>query len=40
MTGLEKTTEIFKAMMNSICNFLSLTMETELDFGPVNMGEE
>ena len=28
MTGLEKTTDILKAMMNSICNFLSLTMET------------
>ena len=35
MTGLEKTTEILKAMMNSICNFLSLTMETEVDFNGV-----
>ena len=35
MTGLEKTTEILKAMMNSICNFLSLTMETEVDFDGV-----
>ena len=35
MTGLEKTTESFKAMMNSICNFLSLTMETATDFGGV-----
>ena len=35
MTGLEKTTEVFKAMMNSICNFLSLTMETATDFGGV-----
>ena len=31
MTGLEKTTEILKAIMNII----SLTMETEVDFGGV-----
>ena len=42
MTGLEKTTEVVKNMMNSICNFLSLTMETEADFNgklPTGFGD-
>ena len=29
MTGLEKTTEILKQIMNDICGWLTLTMETE-----------
>ena len=32
MTGLEETIEVMKAMMNSICDFLTLTMESNLDF--------
>ena len=35
MTGLEKTLEIIKAIMNSICNFLKLTMESVMDFDGV-----
>ena len=35
MTGLEKTLEIIHAIMNSICNFLKLTMESVLDFDGV-----
>ena len=35
MTGLEKTLEIIKAIMNSICNFLKLTMESVMDFNGV-----
>ena len=35
MTGLAKTIEIMKMMMNSICSFLKLTMESEVDFGGV-----
>ena len=32
MTGLQKTLEVIKGMMNSVCNFLTLTMESEDDF--------
>ena len=32
MTGLEKTLEVIKAIMNEICNFLTLTMESCNDF--------
>ena len=32
MTGLEKTLEVMKAIMNEICNFLTLTMESCQDF--------
>ena len=32
MNGLEKTSEVMRDMMNSICNFLTLTMESILDF--------
>ena len=32
MTGLEKTLEIMEQMMNSVCDFLNLTMESILDF--------
>ena len=32
MTGLEKTIQIIKAIMNMICNFLALTMESCMDF--------
>ena len=35
MTGLTKTIEIMKMMMNSICSFLKLTMESQVDFGGV-----
>ena len=33
MTGLEKTIQVLKMMMNSICDFLNLTMESAVDFG-------
>ena len=33
LTPLQKTTEIISGMMNSICEFLTLTMETGEDFG-------
>ena len=33
MTPLQKTTEVLEGMMNSICSWLKLTMETEDDFG-------
>ena len=33
MTGLEKTIQVLKDMMNSITSFLKLTMESEIDFG-------
>jgi hypothetical protein len=33
MTGLQKTTEILKGIMNGICGWLNLTMETEEMFG-------
>ena len=32
MTGLKKTLEGMRDMMNYICNFLTLTMESVLDF--------
>ena len=32
LTTLQKTTEILSGMMNSICAFLTLTMETADDF--------
>ena len=32
MTGLQKTVEVIKHMMNSICDFLVLTMESGDDF--------
>ena len=32
MTGLEKTLQVIQAIMNSICGFLKLTMESVLDF--------
>ena len=32
MTGLEKTLEIIQSIMNNICNFLKLTMESVMDF--------
>ena len=32
MTGLEKTIQIIQAIMNEICNFLALTMESCMDF--------
>ena len=32
MTGLEKTIQIIQAIMNEICNFLTLTMESCMDF--------
>ena len=32
MSGIEKTLEIMEGMMNSICSFLKLTMESCLDF--------
>ena len=35
MTLLAKTTEILKNIMNSICSWLELTMETEEMFGGV-----
>ena len=35
MSGLEKTIEIVKCMMNSVCNFLTLTMESIIDFDGV-----
>ena len=35
MTGLQKTTEIKKQIMNDICGWLTLTMETEDMFGGV-----
>ena len=35
MTGLAKTMEILRMIMNSICSFLNLTMESEVDFGGV-----
>ena len=35
MTGLEKTVQIMEGMMNSICSFLKLTMESCLDFDGV-----
>ena len=33
MTGLQKTIEVMKCMMNSICNWLTFTMESVEDFG-------
>ena len=33
MTALEKTTEIMEEVMNSICGWLNITMETEIMFG-------
>ena len=33
MAGLEQTIQVIRAMMNSICDFLTLTMEPILDFG-------
>ena len=33
MSVLEKTTEILRDIMNSICNWLTLTMENEEMFG-------
>ena len=33
MTGLQKTMEILKGMMNDICDWLILTMESVDDFG-------
>ena len=35
MTGLEKSLEVLEMMMNSICWFLNLTMESAKDFGGV-----
>ena len=35
MTGLQKTLEVMKDIMNSICDFLSLTMESVDDFNGV-----
>ena len=32
MTGLQKTVEVLKGMLNSICDFLVLTMESADDF--------
>ena len=32
MTGLEKTLQVIQTIMNSICSFLKLTMESVLDF--------
>ena len=31
MPGLEKTLEIIQSIMNNICNFLKLTMESVMD---------
>ena len=33
MTGLEKSIEVLQGMMNSITDFLRLTMESKIDFG-------
>ena len=33
MTALQKTTEVLQEIMNGICGWLSLTMETEEMFG-------
>ena len=33
MTGLQKTTQVLEGMMNSICDWLTFTMETVDDFG-------
>ena len=33
MTGLQKTVEILHGMMNVVCDFLTMTMETEDEFG-------
>ena len=33
MTGLQKTMEVMKEMMNSICTWLTFTMESVDDFG-------
>ena len=33
MTGLQKTVEIIRRRINSICDFLVLTMETADEFG-------
>ena len=33
MTGLQKTVEILHGMMNVVCDFLTITMETEDEFG-------
>ena len=35
MSGLEKTIEVIRCMMNSVCDFLTLTMESILDFDGV-----
>jgi hypothetical protein len=35
MTGLEKTLEVMEQMMNSVCDFLNLTIESILDFDGV-----
>ena len=35
MTGLEKMIQIMEVMMNSMCSFLKLTMESCLDFNGV-----
>ena len=32
MTGLDKTIQVLKMMINSICDFLNLTMESAVDF--------
>ena len=44
MSGLEKTIQIMKDIMNCICRFLRLTMESALDFDGVlptlDLGEE
>ena len=33
MTGLQKTLEVFQMMMNDVCSFLKLTMESVDDYG-------
>ena len=35
MTGLEKMLKVMEQMMNSVCDFLNLTMESILDFDGV-----
>ena len=35
MTGLEKTLEVIEQMMNSVSDFLNLTMESIIDFNGV-----
>ena len=35
MSGLEKTIEVIRCMMNSVCDFMTLTMESILDFDGV-----